>query len=74
MTDTSEQTPAAAPKGWMNRNILGMGLASLFSDWNHEMATAILPAFLSTVLGVLTLGGMRLTRVSATVSHGQASP
>lgn len=35
----------------MNRNILGMGLASLFSDWNHEMATAILPVFLSSVLG-----------------------
>lgn len=28
-----------------------MGLASLFSDWNHEMATALLPVFLSTVLG-----------------------
>ncbi len=41
----------ATPKGWLNRNILGMGLASLFSDWNHEMATAILPMFLSTVLG-----------------------
>lgn len=41
----------ASPKGWLNRNILGMGLASLFSDWNHEMATAILPVFLSTVLG-----------------------
>ena len=39
------------PKGWLNRNVLGMGLASLFSDWNHEMATAILPVFLSTVLG-----------------------
>lgn len=50
-TGTSEQTPAAAPRHWLNRNILGMGLASLFSDWNHEMATAILPLFLSTVLG-----------------------
>ncbi len=49
--DASEQTLAAAPKHWLNRNILGMGLASLFSDWNHEMATAILPLFLSTVLG-----------------------
>ena len=46
---TSEQ--AAAPKRWLNRNILGMGLASLFSDMNHEMATAILPMFLSSVLG-----------------------
>lgn len=54
----SEPTSKTAPKGWLNRNILGMGLASLFSDWNHEMATAILPAFLSTVLGapVFALG------------------
>ena len=32
-------------------NIFGMGLASLFSDWNHEMASAVLPLFLSSVLG-----------------------
>jgi MFS family permease len=49
--DRNEPAADTAPKGWMNRNILGMGLASLFSDWNHEMATAILPVFLSTVLG-----------------------
>lgn len=36
---------------WLNRNILGMGLASLFSDMNHEMASAVLPIFLSSVLG-----------------------
>jgi len=35
---------------WLNKNILGMGLASLFSDWNHEMASAVLPIFLSSVL------------------------
>jgi MFS family permease len=35
---------------WLNRNIFGMGLASLFSDWNHEMASAVLPLFLSSVL------------------------
>lgn len=28
-----------------------MGLASLFSDWNHEMASAVLPIFLTSVLG-----------------------
>jgi len=27
-----------------------MGLASMFSDWNHEMASAVLPIFLSSVL------------------------
>lgn len=48
-TSTSEQLPK--PKRWLNRNILGMGLASLFSDMNHEMATAVLPVFLSSVLG-----------------------
>jgi len=37
-------------QGWLNRNIAGMGLASLFSDWNHEMASAVLPIFLSSVL------------------------
>ena len=37
--------------GWLNRTVLGIGLASLFSDWSHEMATTVLPAFLAT-LGV----------------------
>jgi MFS family permease len=38
-------------KSWLNRNILGMGLTSLFSDMNHEMASAVLPIFLASVLG-----------------------
>ena len=29
--------------------MLGIGLASLFSDWSHEIATAVLPAFLATM-------------------------
>ena len=29
--------------------MLGIGLASLFSDWSHEIATAIMPAFLATM-------------------------
>jgi len=49
--DRDAPTAETATKGWLNRNVLGMGLASLFSDWNHEMATAVLPVFLSTVLG-----------------------
>ena len=36
---------------WLNRTVLGIGLASLFSDWSHEIATAAMPAFLAT-LGV----------------------
>jgi len=51
---TSEEpapSSEAPPKRWLNRNILGMGLASLFSDMNHEMASAVLPIFLTSVLG-----------------------
>jgi MFS family permease len=41
---------APAHGRWLNRRILGLGLASLFSDMNHEMATAILPLFLVITL------------------------
>src|SRR5690242_16066255 len=34
---------------WLNRTVLGIGLASLFSDWAHETATTILPAFLASI-------------------------
>jgi MFS family permease len=34
---------------WMNRTILGIGLASLCSDVGHEMATTAMPALLATV-------------------------
>ncbi|HEY6127735.1 MAG TPA: MFS transporter [Candidatus Acidoferrum sp.] len=35
--------------GWVNRTVLGVGLTSLFSDWSHETATAVLPAFLAVI-------------------------
>jgi MFS family permease len=34
---------------WLNRTVLGIGLASLFSDWSHETATSVLPAYLATM-------------------------
>ena len=37
--------------GWLNRNIFAMGLTSFFSDFGHEMATAILPAFVVSIGG-----------------------
>jgi len=43
---------------WLNRNILAMGLTSFFSDFGHEMATAILPAFLVSVGGSAALLGV----------------
>src|ERR1700727_1843038 len=36
-----------AKTAWLNRPVLGVGLTSLFSDWSHETATAVLPAFLA---------------------------
>jgi MFS family permease len=34
---------------WLNRTVLGIALASLFSDWSHEIATTVLPAFLASM-------------------------
>ena len=41
--------PSPSSKRWLTRGVLGIGLASLFSDWGHEAATAILPAFLASL-------------------------
>lgn len=46
----TEHGAAPSPsKHWLNRGVLGIGLASLFADWGHEAATAILPAFLASL-------------------------
>ena len=41
--------PPPAKSRWLNSTVLGIGLASLFSDWSHEVATATMPAFLATM-------------------------
>src|SRR5579862_6134410 len=41
--------PAPQSKRWLTRGVLGIGLASLFSDWGHEAATSILPVFLASL-------------------------
>lgn len=44
---------------WLNRTVLGVGLTSLFSDWSHETATAVLPAFLASIgAGPMWLGAI----------------
>ncbi len=43
------EPPQGGRKGWLNSTVLAVGLASLFSDVGHEMATAALPAFLATL-------------------------
>ncbi len=35
--------------GWLNRTVLGIGLASLFSDVGHEMASSAMPALLASI-------------------------
>ena len=46
MTSPPSAEPPAPRPGWLNRTTIGVSLASLFSDVSHEMATAVLPAFL----------------------------
>ncbi len=42
---------------WLNRTVLGIVTATFFSDFSHELATAVLPLYLATVgLGPLGLG------------------
>jgi hypothetical protein len=41
--------PSPPRTRWLNRTVVGVGLASLFSDWSHEIATTIMPAFLATM-------------------------
>lgn len=43
--------------GWINRTIIGIALATCFSDFSHEMVTAVLPLYLAKVgLGAAALG------------------
>ena len=48
--------PASAPQRkessngrWLTRGVLGIGLASLFSDWGHEIGSALLPLLLASL-------------------------
>ena len=43
---------------WLNRNVLGIGLADLAADANYEMVLAVLPLFITVGLGapVLAVG------------------
>lgn len=65
MTSSRPETENA--NHWLNRDVLGMGIASFFSDLGHEMATAALPAFLIT-LGAAPLALGTIEGVSDAVS------
>lgn len=46
---TSSATSCGQRARWLNRTVLGVGLASLCSDIGHEMATTAMPALLASV-------------------------
>jgi MFS family permease len=49
-TSERESAPDPTSQKWLNRNVAGMGITSFLSDACHEMATTVLPGFL-TVIG-----------------------
>jgi MFS family permease len=56
-TDTTERASSGPPRRWINRTIIGIALATCFSDFSHEMVTAVLPLYLAKVgLGAAALG------------------
>lgn len=57
VTPPPADSQIAGTAGWLNRSTIGAGLASLFSDVSHELATAVLPAvLLSLGAGSAALG------------------
>lgn len=42
--------PSSAPGRWLSRNVLTLGLVSLFTDLSTEMGYSIVPVFLKDVL------------------------
>ncbi len=46
--DTSTDSPPPE-EHWLNRNVIGMGATSFFSDACHEMSTVVLPGFLAVM-------------------------
>jgi MFS family permease len=57
--EASASAPPRAKARWLNRTVLGIGVASFFSDVGHEMATTAMPVLLaslgmsSAVLGLI---------------------
>jgi len=52
MSSTEQTKPSASTTdvpGWLNRTVLGIGIASLCSDGSHEMAITAMPVFLASI-------------------------
>jgi hypothetical protein len=71
MSDATEKAAPVAGK-WFGRNVFGFGVTSLFSDFCHEMATAILPQFMQAIGASGTLL-MALTKRPASPSLSGAA-
>src|SRR5438132_1266675 len=55
----SDGKKGARSRGWITRGVVGIVLATFFSDVAHEMATAVLPLYLASVgLGPAALGAV----------------
>lgn len=55
----TETVPRPAKRSWVTRTVVGILLATFFSDVGHEMVTAVLPLYLAGVgLGPAALGAM----------------
>lgn len=48
--ETTQPTDSGASGRWLTPGVLGVGSASLFSDAGHELATSLLPTFLTSTL------------------------
>jgi hypothetical protein len=48
-TDPTERSSSGPPRRRINRTIVGIALATCFSDFSHEMVTAVLPLYLAKV-------------------------
>jgi hypothetical protein len=49
--------PTMTNTRWLNRTVWGIVLATFFSDFSHEMCTAVLPSFIGSVgMGAMALG------------------
>ena len=49
-TPTAPASPAPGPTGWLTPGVVSVGAASFFSDAGHEIATSVLPGFLTSTL------------------------
>lgn len=67
----SSDNLSSAPKNWLNKNILGFGLASFWGDFGYEIATAALPLLLVTLVG--SAAAPQVLGFVSSISDGAAS-